>query len=292
MKAPLIILCPMRSFSSVVCALLGVHPQLYGLPELNLFIADDVDALLKLHERRPHGVHGLLRTLAQLHDGEQTDATIDAARAWLEQHRQWTTKRVFDHLLDLIGDRIAVDKSPRTVLRADYMARAWEMYPEASFLHLTRHPRSTAKSLLNNIAQNADWGGTANVDKVDPENIWVKAHQNIVDFTDELPLGQSMRIKGEELISHLDHYLVQLCEWLDIDASDEALSAMKHPETSPYACPGPDAAPLGNDPDFLANPVLRPGRVTEPSLDGELDWAPGQHFSKPALKLARQFGYS
>ncbi|MEL7450419.1 MAG: sulfotransferase [Pseudomonadota bacterium] len=292
MKAPLIILCPMRSFSSVVCAMLGVHPDMYGLPELNLFIADDVERLLALHEKRPHGIHGLLRTLAELHDGEQTDETIAAARAWLEEREQWTTQKVYLHILDLLGDRVAVDKSPRTVLRPDYMVRAWEMHPETSFLHLTRHPRSTGKSLLNNISQNADWGGTFSADKVDPENIWIKAHQNIVDFTGELPLGQSMRIKGEELISHLDMYLVQICEWLDIDTSQAAIDAMKHPETSPYACPGPESAPLGNDPDFLANPVLRPGRVSEPSLEGDLDWAPGQQFTKPALKLARQFGYS
>ena len=45
--APLVILCPARSFSSVVCAMLGQHPQTYGLPELHLFITDTVDDLLR-----------------------------------------------------------------------------------------------------------------------------------------------------------------------------------------------------------------------------------------------------
>jgi hypothetical protein len=32
----MLILCPPRSFSSVVSAMIGQHPQLYGFPELNL----------------------------------------------------------------------------------------------------------------------------------------------------------------------------------------------------------------------------------------------------------------
>ncbi len=292
MHQPLFILTPPRSFSSVVCAMLGMHPQMYGLPELNLFIADDVEQLLWLHEKRPHGIHGLLRTLAQLDAGEQTDETIAEARKWLEARRQWTTREVFDYILERIGPKIAVDKSPRTVLKPEYLHRAWQMYPECSFLHLTRHPRSTGKSLLNNIAQNAEWGGTFRPDQINPENVWIKAHQNVVDFCDELPIGQCMRIKGEDLISDLDLYLPQICEWLDIDDGPEAIEAMKHPERSVYACPGPKSAPLGNDPDFLERPALRPGRVSEPSLEGDLDWAEGEVFSKPALKLARQFGYS
>ena len=55
------------------------------------------------------------------------------------------------------------------------------------------------------------------------------------------------------------------------------------------------SAPAGNDPNFLTNPKLdfdRLARIREPSLEGEIEWKPGQVFTKPVLRLSRQFGYA
>ena len=153
-------LCTMRSFSSVACGMIGQHPELYGLPELNLFIADTVSELLETHRSRPHGIHGLLRALAQLHDGAQNDETVAAASAWLQDHADWTTKQLFDHILEQVQPRMAVDKSPRTALQPAFLQRAYDMYPQALFLHLTRHPRSMGTSLLANLNRNDEWGGS------------------------------------------------------------------------------------------------------------------------------------
>jgi Sulfotransferase family len=292
MAAPLLILCPMRSFSSVVCAMLGQHPQAYGLPEVNLFIADTVRELLRLHGARPHGMHGLLRTLAQIESGEQTDASVAAAQAWLEARQDWTTRQVFDHILEAVDPRVAVDKTPRTVLRAEYLERAYRMYPDANFLHLTRHPRSTGKSLINNLKRNNEWGGTFKAEQVDPEGIWQRAHANITQFAATLPEGQCLRIKGEELLSDPALYLPQIAEWLGLDSGPDAVEAMLHPERSPYACYGPEAAKFGNDPEFLEQPAFRSSRVLEPALFGGLEWAPDREFDKPTIKLARELGYA
>ncbi|HIB83599.1 MAG TPA: sulfotransferase [Chromatiaceae bacterium] len=293
MADPLIILTPMRSFSSVVCAMLGQHPEMYGLPEVNLFIADTVGEYWDMLESRQHGRHGLLRALAQLHDGEQTDASVAAATEWLLERRDWTCKKVFDHILESVEPKIAVDKSPRSVLSMDSLNRAREMYPDANYLHLTRHPRATSTSLLANVSQNAEWGGNVDASRLDPEKIWVRAHQNVLDFTASLPLGQVMRLRGEDLLAEPEVYLPQIAEWLFLDDSSAAIDAMMHPETSDFSCRGPKAAELGNDPDFLDNPVLRPGRAALPELDGELEWAKetGQTFTKETLKIARQIGY-
>jgi hypothetical protein len=292
MSAPLLILCPMRSFSSVVCAMIGQHPQAYGLPEVNLFIADTVGELLRIHAPRPHGMHGLLRTLAQLEHGEQTDDSVRSARAWLDAHKDWTTKQVFDHILAAVEPRVAVDKTPRTVLRPEYLERAYNMYPDANFLHLTRHPRSTGKSLINNLKRNAEWGGTFSADRVDPQGIWLKAHTHITQFAATLPEGQCLRIKGEELLSDPALYLPQIAEWLGLDPGAEAVEAMLHPEHSPYACYGPEEAKFGNDPEFLEKPAFRASRVREPTLAGALDWAPDREFDKPTIKLSRELGYA
>ena len=49
MLAPLFILCPGRSFSSVVASMIGQHPDAYGLPELNLFLGPTLGASNELY---------------------------------------------------------------------------------------------------------------------------------------------------------------------------------------------------------------------------------------------------
>jgi hypothetical protein len=103
-----------------------------------------------------------------------------------------------------------------------------------------------------------------------------------------------MRLKGESFLQDLPTYLPQICEWLGVSGDAAAIEAMKHPERSPYARPGPPNAPRGNDPNFLQHPELdfdRLARIEEPSLHGELSWRPGEVFDKSTVKLARRFGY-
>lgn len=295
MHQPLFILCPLRSYSSVVCGMLGQHPDLYGVPELNLFLADTLGELMAfMTPRMPHGPDGLLRALAQLHDGAQDDDAIESARRWCEDNRSMTTAAVYEHLAELVAPRQIVDKSPAHVMRADFLERIIDACPEASFLHLTRHPRPTSKSILELLARSDEWGGVLGPRQVDPEKVWLRAHQTILDFTNTLPPGQAMAIRGEDLMADLDTYLPQIAEWLDIRDDAEAIDAMHHPEDSPYAFRGPPSAEFGNDPNFLDEPTLRKPsgqRKSMPGLTGPLDWAPDREFGNKTLKLAKQFGY-
>lgn len=292
MPSPLFILCPPRSFSSLACGMLGQHPELYGMPELNLFYADTLGGLIDRQQRsgRLHGLHGLLRALAHFHDGEQTEASVARANAWLESRRDWTSAAVFAHLAEMAAPRILVDKSPATVMSPRFLERMLAMFPDASFLHITRHPRPTGKSLVT-LVDRDDWVGPMRKEGLDPERIWLASHSNITAFARRLPEGQCMRLRGEDLVANPDCYLPQICEWLGLRDDAEAIEAMKHPEHSPFACPGPQNALYGNDPNFLQSPALRPVKIEEASLDGELEWAPGQQFSAATRKLAKEFGY-
>lgn len=292
MPSPLFILCPPRSFSSLVCGMLGQHPELYGMPELNLFYADTLGELIdrQLATGRQHGLHGLLRALAHFHDGEQTEASIEKAHDWLESHRGWSAARVFEHIAELAGPRALVDKSPATVMSPRFLERMLSIFPEANFLHITRHPRPTGKSLVT-LVDRDDWTGPMRKENLDPERIWLMSHGNIANFARQLPEGQCMRLRGEDLVADPDCYLPQICEWLGLRDDAEAIEAMKHPENSPFACLGPANALYGNDPNFLQSPALRPVRMEEASLDGELEWAPGKEFSAATRKLAKEFGY-
>ncbi len=237
------------------------------------------------------GRHGLLRTLAQLHDGKQTAETVARAEEWIAQHSDWAVRRVFEHLQELVGNKILVEKSPMFTGDPEYLARMIHAFPSASILHLIRHPRGMGEFFVN---LRTEYKALNQVVAEEPEKAWQATHELIMTITENLPLGQCMRLKGEALLADLGTYLPQICEWLGIRTDAEAIQAMMHPEHSPYASPGPKGAPRGNDPNFLANPNVdraRLAKLREPSLDGELSWRRGEVFTSETRKLAKQLGY-
>ena len=292
MTEPILILAAPRSYSSVFGAMLGQHPQTYGLPELNLFLGDTLgESWSGLADVFPTGHSGLLRTLCEITEGEQTADGVERARGWVKRRFHWPVKKGFAFIQEAVGeDKLLVEKGPTVTFGSKHIERMYRMYPEAHYLHLVRHPRSSGRSVMK--LHTRDGGPARNI--LDPERIWRLCNSNAVAFCDTLPIGQWMRIKGEWVMSDPHLYLPQICEWLGLDAGPEAIEAMLHPEASPYACLGPKGAPFGNDPNFLEDPVLdwdRLARINEPSMEGDIDWRPGEAFTAQTVKLARQFGY-
>jgi len=297
-QEPLFIIAPGRSYTSVIGGMIGQHPQVYGLPEVNLSHVDTLGELLgSLSGPLEFLMAGLLRVLAQLHEGNQTEAAALRARQWVVQRSHWTTQQMFAHIQQQVGPRVLVEKSPLNTLKLDHLQRLLRIFPRASFLHLTRHPRTAGKSSLElrkSLRGGRIEGFPNRVREIDPEKSWLRSQTHIMEFSRELALGQYMRIKAEMLLRDPRKYLTQICDWLGLATDPASIEAMLHPETSPFACMGPPSAMFGNDPNFLKNPVLdfdRLAKIAEPALEGEVDWRPGETFSKPVLRLARQFGY-
>lgn len=291
----LVILCAPRSYSSVVGAMLGQHPGAYGMPELNLFMADRIDDLVDLHRRtRPTALDGLLRSLAQLHNGNQSEESVQDALVWLDQRSAWGTDQVLQHLAGQVSPRLVVEKSPRTGMREENIDRVLHAVPNALFLHLTRHPRSMGTSLLNVMQRGREeWGSKFDPERVDPEKIWLRINMVARNLQARLPEGQYLRVRGEDIMANPRLYLSQIAEWLELDTDANAIESMMHPENSPYACLGPESARYGNDPNFLEHPAFRAHKkeVVLPSLTAPPEWAPHREFEHDTIKLAREFGY-
>jgi hypothetical protein len=320
---PLILLAPPRSFTSVVTAMLGQHPQLYGLPETNLFGAETVlewrsqCALAKFCMD-----HGLVRIVAELFYRKQTPTTVLAARGWLRRRSHLSTGTLLEILARAVRPRVLVDKSPSIVYRADRLRRLREMFPHARYIHLLRHPRGHGESVLKYFdverrlrpMDEGHWlihlaafskeevsdvvgdvppsmvkpldGG------VDPQRAWYALNLNIVRFLKSVPDWQKLCVRGEDVVSDPDRLLPGICRWLGIRDDLEAVKQMKHPERSPYASIGPRGARFGNDVLFLQSPELRPGRVASLSLDGPMPWSRfGEEFAPEVKQLATELGY-
>ncbi|HIA08745.1 MAG TPA: sulfotransferase [Chromatiaceae bacterium] len=298
MSEPLFILAPPRSFTTVTCAMLGNHPDMFGLAETNLFVAEDYAKLRGLYRARPRFQHGLLRSIAELGlDDGQTEDNIETAKLWLDECESATTAAVFGDLIEWSGGKVCIDKSPIYVYSPRAMVNIASGFPDARYLHLTRHPRETCESIHRTRmqAQGAGAGGLAmggdEDESVNPETMWLKPHLRILEFLENIPQQNKMRLRGEDFLSQPDVYLPQICEWLGVSTEDSAIDAMKRPEESPFAKMGPDNAKLGNDPSFMQSPALRPYIEKPSDLESPMSWNEEMEFDDVLTHYAMLFGY-
>jgi len=302
MAAPLFLLAPPRSYTSLVNAMLGQHPQAFGLPELCLF---NVTTLVDLWKGSQGDVaengsmvrHGLLRALAEIYCGEQSSSTINMALRWASAREDWPTARVFQEIVAQIDPLVAVEKSPSYTMSVGRMRAMFEAFPDARFVHLVRHPVAQSKSVMAindgafTIKVNAFEIGE-DYALMEPQIAWHDINLNILDFLDEVPANQQLRMRGEDIMAEPERHLGQIARWAGLRDDDEAIKAMMHPERSPFACFGPINALFGNDPNFLAGPTFRPHKPKIPSFSAKVPWRDdGKGLYPEVIALAKEFGY-
>ena len=301
MPDPLFILAPGRSYTSIISAMVGQHPQLHGILEMNLNVANSMQEwwLRFKSGRGPHS-RGLLRTVAQFAFGEQTEESVDMAWHWLRQRLHWPTALLHRTLIENLAPRRVVEKSPVGVNDDRELYRLLETFPNAQFLHLVRHPRGTCNSFVSTdwarqliimaFPENCDF--STDPPTVDTQLLWSESHKRILRFTEQLAPERTMRINGEDLLTDPPRHLRDICAWLGVRDDEAAIDEMLHPERSAFARLGPRNAIGGADIGFLESPELRPFKKKDKSLDDPLPWrADGGGFVPEVKELARHLGY-
>jgi len=257
---PIFILSLPLSLGSVVSAMLGRHADLYSLPETHLFLAENIGEWFEVCRGSSFDMaHGLLRAIAQLYYGEQTEETVLLARAWLRRRTTFTTAYVLEMLATKVSPRILIEKSPSIVFNPSYMKRAVRMFPQARFIHVVQHPRGHGEAVVSAVTharqhgqgrvpqwlQNLACFSTIASDEysqeqfvIDPQIAWRELNKGISTFLDELPENQHIRVRGEELACS-NEALTSLMSQLNLSADEINIEEMKHPERSPYASFGP-----------------------------------------------------
>jgi len=313
---PLFVLAPPRSFTSVVGTMLGQHPQLYGLPETHLFGSETMAQWwAKCDAQTFPRADGLVRAVAELVFGGQTEDTVRSAIEWLKERTHYTTAMTHEILAVRAHPRGLVEKSPSIVYSIQFLERIRTAFPGARFLHLVRHPRTHGESVMRFLDEQrrrrtippSHWliylstyptlspereSVAQPASELDPQKGWYVLNNNVRTFFETLSDDQKCMVRGEDILSAPDAALRNIAAWMGIRTDAAAIEAMKHPERSPYACYGPHGARYGNDEFFLRNPVLRPERAESPGLDGPLSWRrDGKELLPEVKRLAREFGY-
>ena len=311
---PIFILASARSFTSLLCAMLGQHPEAYGVPELSLFSAENMEQWIQQSKDQPRKAHGLLRTVSQLYAGEQSILSISMARRWMLNRTHCSTREVYQEICHKAAPLRVIDKSPAYALDVQNLERIHQAFPGAYYLHLVRHPRPQGESLMKLVsqirlqkAQHKPLSEAARsispllincVDNstspatIDFQYLWYRMQQRIRNFLKIIPLERQMFLRGEDILNDPQVHFENICQWLGLSWNKSALTAMLHPEDSPYASIGPYGAPFGNDPNFLGSPVFKQRTVHYSTLDGALPWrADGGGFLPALVELAQELGY-
>lgn len=291
--APVFILAAPFSGAAALAARLGGHPQLYAISETSLFVADAVVELLEIFEigQGGHG-DGLLRALAELQHGGQSDAGVAAAAQWLAAHAHWTTAELLQHLVELAAPRRLVMPDTDSVLRPGDLGRLQRDWPQAHIIHLIRHPWTQgarfARWLDDRLFVAADFRDhSVRPPPVDPQLAWLRINRNLEQWLLPHYAGRWQRCRDEDL--QQTETLAALCAALGV-ASDAASLATCEIGRWPFAGYGPSAAPYGVEAELVEGlPPLPDGQA---SLAGALPWrADGQAFSADVVALAQRYGY-
>jgi Sulfotransferase family len=276
--------------------MIGQHPQLVGFPELKLFLYPTVGELeaslpaLWRDRGVTHRSPGLVRAVAEFLFGGQSAGSVIDAQAWLQERAHWSGVDVLDVLQAHIHPRGAVEKSPENVTTPAAFHRLSAAYPMARYLHLTRHPASTLHSMLEHWRRtmlDEPPGGL----QVSCVASWLDVNQRILRFG-ALNGDRYRRIRAEDVLNDPFVQLRSIASALGVRADDDAVVAMSHPESSPFARFGPRCTGVagGSDPGFLRSPV--PRRAVLPhSLDQPPGWTGDPALWSMAAALAAQLGY-
>lgn len=292
---PVFVLAPARSNSSVVASMVGMHPQLYGFPELSLWRGQKIRDLIT-DQPNARGLPalarsaGLARAVAEVFTGRQDTESVGWARTWLQDRGDWEVACAFDQLQGGVAPLTAVEKSPENSNREDYLERLTSAYPQARFLHVTRHPVPTVRSMYQAWKPMKLWDLPDDLYHLHLLGTWLFHHGRIRSFTAGLPPDRSMQVRSEDVLNSPGQTLPRISRWLGLDSGEAAVEAMQHPEKSPYARLGPENAMGGNDPGFLESPKPRPV-VLPGSLDLPPEWKVDPWTHLAVIEMAAALGY-
>jgi len=302
-RDPVFLLAPARSYSTVTIALLAGHPHLYGLPETDLFARATVGEIGNgtadrstsqgWQDSQPPDSQppGLVRAIAQLHDGRQDPAAIQRAIEWLRERAATPSTTIMDHVLRLVHPRTVVEKSPSTVGSVRALTRCLQAYPNARYLHLTRHPVSSLQSM------NAHWSARFSPADMPGEqrirgclHYWYSSHLRIIQALRDLPRHRWRRLRAEDLAGTPKAMLPPVLDWLALDHDDAIIDRMLRTQHWEFAAWDTSAGFGGADPRFSRDPTLRPVPPPEPEVI-DPGWDISDEIRVRIATLARHLGY-
>ena len=225
-SAPIFILAPPRSGTTLLRVMLAGHPGLFACNELQLLHFETLAERAEAYQGKfALWSEGLIRAVMELND-----CGADEAKLLLhsfEKHGM-TTREMFEQLQEWVGDRLIVDKSPSYALDAEALEKALADFPNARFIHLVRHPYSMVKSFEKyHMDQVLYLHPHDFASQQLGELVWLESNRTTLEFLKNVPANQQFRIVYEDLVQHPEAVMHAMCETLEIPFHEGLLDPYK-----------------------------------------------------------------
>jgi len=275
---PVFILCCPRSGSTLLRSMLMGSPSLFAPPELHLLNYETMQQRESAVSKLGIG-DGLIETMAEL-----AAIDIDSSKKEVSKlvSEDANIEDMYQKLMGLAYPRRLVDKSPIYASSVSTLKRAVELFPNARYIYLVRRPEAVIKSLIENRFHRLIAPSRTDEFAV-AEEVWRQTNSNIQSFLRQIEGGRWTQIVYEELVEGPKNELKRICDFLDIEYSQEMLD--------PYA-PGrminglhSESRSVG-DPNFLTRQKIESQLATRWAKSAQLG-----HIEQQTQTIARQAGY-
>ncbi|HBB35614.1 MAG TPA: short-chain dehydrogenase [Cyanobacteria bacterium UBA9273] len=234
------ILSSPRSGSTLLRVMLAGHPALFSPPELHLLPFEDMS-----ERERELGLsylgEGVQRAFMELMnlDANATKVLVDELT-----QENWSIQKVYAKLQELAGSRVLVDKSPTYSGNMQTLQRAEDLFVEAKYIHLVRHPYAVIDSLVRNRMDKI-----FGINDLDPyfiaEQVWATSNRNVLEFLKQVDPSRHHLMYYEELVQKPAQVMSSLCEFLGIPFDEAVLQPYQgqrmtdgvHPQSMPLDDP-------------------------------------------------------
>ncbi|NEP25237.1 type I polyketide synthase [Moorena sp. SIO3I6] len=239
-RSMVFVLSSPRSGSTLLRVMLAGHRDLFCPPELHLLPFETM-AERNQSLGSTHLGEGLARAFMEIMN---LDAQASTTLVEEITQQDWSIQKVYGRLQELTGKRTLVDKSPTYAGSIETLRHAEDLFEEAKYIHLVRHPYAVIDSFVKNRMDKI-----FGIDEVDPywlaEEVWTTCNRNILDFFEEIAPSNHHLVYYEELVKQPAKVMARLCEFLGIPFDEAVLQPYQgqrmtdgiHPQSLPVDDP-------------------------------------------------------
>jgi len=234
-----------RSGSTLLQMILNCHSLICAPQELYLLnfqtMRERTESMQRGHR---WALEGLRKAIVDL-----KRCCADEADKILGQMETLSTQQVYNVLQEWCGSRILVDKSPPYVWSLDTMLRAEELFENAKYIYIYRHPWAAIESMTKQVLDVGHLSGSLHTcgklwnvaDACEAhdhdvlkrvhdhmENLWALGNANAMQFLESIDSSRALRLSYEELVSSPENQIKMVCDFMGLSYENRMLDPYSH----------------------------------------------------------------
>jgi Sulfotransferase family len=227
------IVCAPRTRSTLLTAVLGSHPDVCALPEMN-WAYNSIGELLQfsMSDRSQYFMlNGPIRAVAKIMGENEDTFTCSEALRFLLNNQDMSILELMDRLHHYSSKKVLIEKSPSSSLIDTE-------YPDVKYILLSRADNLVKESLKE----------MPNITNLMAEQEILEKSRNSLQYLRDN--REHIDVDAEDFVKNTEAVLRRICDFLEIEYVE-----MKS-ENWDFAKPGVWFAEYGGDPIFMNNPIM------------------------------------